>query len=184
MLPKLPPELQRMVVEELRLPRLPVGTPRSLNKDFIQLRSAILGLCLTSRHLYELAEPLLYESIALTRDKQFVPLLNSLLANRGRRSWIRSIASPMCIMEETDACAALPLWNQLIAPRKGMELDQREKRALQLVGLKLDFICDWWIKTGHGVREADWTFCDKLRAVILCLTTRLEDILVQLPTDK
>ncbi|KAK7722632.1 hypothetical protein SLS64_001169 [Diaporthe eres] len=191
MLLKLPLELQRMVIEDLRLPRLPVGTTRSLNKDFIQLRSAILSLCLTSRHLYELAEPLLYESIALTRDKQFVPLLNSLLANRDRRSWIRSIASPMCIMEETDVDAALPPWNRLIAPRKGMELDQREKRALQLAGLELDHILehDRWIndqgseESGCGLREDEWAFCDQVMAVILCLTTRLEDILVQIPTD-
>lgn len=192
MLPKLPPELQRMVIEELRPSRLPVGTPRSLNKNFIQLRSAILSLCLTSRRLYELAEPLLYESIALTRDKQFVPLLNSLLANRDRRSWIRSIASPLCIMEETDVDAALPPWNRLIAPRKGMELDQREKRALQLAGLELDHILehDRWIndqgseESGCGLREDEWAFCDQVMAVILCLTTRLEDILVQIPTDR
>lgn len=192
MLPKLPAELQRMVVEELRLPRLPVGTPRSLNPNFTETRSAILSLCLTSRRLHELAEPLLYESIALTRDKQFVPLLNSLLANRDRRSWIRSIASPMCIMEETDVYAALPQWNRLIAPRKGMELDKREKQALQLAGLELDHILehDRWIndtgseESGCGLREDEWAFCDQLLAVILCLTTRLEDILVQMPTDR
>lgn len=181
-----------MVVEELRLPRLPVGTPRSLNPEFIEGRSALLSLCLTSRHLHELAEPLLYEGIALTRDEQFVRLLNSLLANRDRRSWIRSIACPMCIMDETDFYAALPLWNRLIAPRKGMELDQREKRALQLADLELDHILedDRWIgdrgseESGCGLRERDWQFCDKLLAIILCLTTRLEDILVQIPTDE
>lgn len=181
-----------MVVEELRLPRLPVGTPRSLNPNFTETRSAVLSLCLTSRHLHELAEPLLYESIALTRDEQFVPLLNALLANRDRRSWIRSIATPMCIMEETDVYAALPLWNRLIAPRKGVELDQRENRALQLAGLELDHILehDRWFndqgseESGCGLREDEWAFCDQLIAVILCLTTGLEEILVQIPTDR
>lgn len=181
-----------MVVEELRLPRLPVGTPRSLNPEFIEGRSALLSLCLASRHFHELAEPLLYESIALTRDKQFVALLNSLLANRARRSWIRSIACPMCIMDEIDFYAALPLWNRLIAPRKGMELDQREKRALQLAGLELDHNLEddqdindrGSEESGGGTHENDFEFYDKLMAVVLCLTTRLEDILVQMPTEK
>lgn len=181
-----------MVVEELRLPRLPVGTPRSLNPEFIEGRSALLSLSLTSRHLHELAELVLYESIALTRDQQFVPLLNSLLANRARRSRIRSIACPMCVMDETDFYAALPLWNRLIAPRKGMEPDQREKRALQLAGLELDHILedDHWLngrgseESGCGLRENNLEFYDKLLAIILCLTTRLEDILVQMPTDE
>lgn len=181
-----------MVVEELRLPRLPVGTPRSLNPEFIEGRSALLSLCLTSRHFHELAEPLLYESIALTRDKQFVRLLNSLLANRDRRSWIRSIACPMCIMEETDFHAALPLWNRLIAPRKGMELDRREKRALDQADLGLYHISedDRWIddlsseESGCARSERNWEFCDQLLAIILWLTTRLKDILVQIPTDE
>lgn len=181
-----------MVVEELRLPRLPIGTPRSLNPEFIEGRSALLSLCLTSRHFHELAEPLLYESIALTRDKQFVYLLNSLLANRDRRSWIRSIACPMCIMDETDFHAALPLWNRLIAPRKGMELDRREKRALDQADLGLYHISedDRWIddlsseESGCARSERNWEFCDQLLAIILWLTTRLEDILVQIPTDE
>lgn len=181
-----------MVVEELRLPRLPIGTPRSLNPEFIEGRSAILSLCLTSRHFHELAEPLLYESIALTRTEQFVLLLNSLLANRDRRSWIRSIACPMCIMEETDFRAALPLWNRLIAPRKGMELDRREKRALEQADLGPYHISedDRWIddlsseESGYARSERDWEFCDQLLAIILWLTTRLEDILVQIPTDE
>lgn len=181
-----------MVVEELCLPRLPVGTPRSLNADFTETRSALLGLCLTSRRFHELAERLLYGSIALTRDKQFVSLLNSLLANRDRRTWIHSIACPLCIMEETDVYAALPLWNRLIAPRREMELDQQEKRALQFSSLELDHILehDRWINekgsetSGCGLREGGREFCDKLMAIILCLTTRLEDILLQVPTDK
>lgn len=191
MLPKLPPELQRMVVEELHLPRLPVGTPRYLNPDFTKTRSTLLSLCLTSSRLHELAEPLLYGSIALTRDKQFVHLLSSLLANRDRRTWIRSIACPMCIMDEVDVYASLPLWNRLIAPRKGVELDQREKRALQLAGLQLDHILEHDRRindrgskeSGRGLREDDRGFCDKLLAILLCLTTRLEDILLQMPTD-
>lgn len=172
-----------MVIEELRLPRLPIGTPRSLNPEFIEGRSALLNLCLTSRYFHELAEPLLYESIALTRDKQFVYLLNSLLANRDRRSWIRSIACTMCIMEETDFHTALPLWNRLIAPRQGMELDRREKRALEQADLWLYHISedDGWIDDQSW---EDCEFCDNLLAIILCLTTRLEDILVQIPTDE
>ncbi|KAK2615596.1 hypothetical protein N8I77_002340 [Diaporthe amygdali] len=192
MLLKLPVELQRMVVEELRLPRLPLGTRRCLNPDFIVPRWALHSLCLTSRHFHDLAEPLLYESIALTEDTQFVQLLNSLLANRDRRSWIRRIACPMCIMEETDTMVVLPLWNQIIAPKKGMDLNQREKRALQLAGLELDHILeeDRWIndygseESGCGLREDEWAFCDQLLAVIICLTTCLEDLLLQIPTDK
>lgn len=95
-------------------------------------------------------------------------------------------------MRETDPYRALLPWNQLIAPRKGMELDQREKRALQVAGLKLDHILehDRWIndqgseESGCGLREDGWAFCDKLVAIILCVTTRLEDILLQIPTDK
>lgn len=184
MLLRLPLELRRMVVEELRLPRLPLGTPRSLNADFIGSRSALLGLCLTSRHFYELAEPLLYETVALTEDKQFVHLLNALLAKRDRRLWIHSLACPMSIMSETDNLAALPVWNRLIAPRKDSDLDFPEQAALFFVELEV----------GHIIREDQWDtdefgdgssqFCDQLLAVVLCLTTNLEDILLQVPTDQ
>lgn len=190
--PELPLELQRMVIEELRLPRLPVGTRRHLNTDFIQTRSALRNLCLTSRCHHEIAEPLLYESIALTRDAQFVHLLNSLLANRDRRSWIRSIACPMCVMTEANTSEVLPLWNQLFAPRKGAALDHREERAFQIAGLERGHIleADRWIndggpgESGSGLCDDGWGFCDQLFAVIICLTTRLENILVQIPTDK
>lgn len=95
-------------------------------------------------------------------------------------------------MEETDTYAVLPLWNQLIAPRKEMQLDQREERALQASGLELEHILeeDRWInnrgseESGCGLREDERAFCDQLLAVILCLTTRLEDILLQIPTDR
>lgn len=181
-----------MVVEELRLPFLPVETPRSLYPDFIESRSALLRLCLTSRHLYELAEPLLYESVALTEDKQFVHLLDVLLAKRSRRSWIRSIACPMCIINETDTLKTLPIWNRLVAKRKETNLDRREKRALHLAGLEVDHILeeDRWFDD-YGLEETDCApredrgeFCDQLLAVVLFLTTRLEDLLLQIPTDR
>lgn len=192
MLLQLPTELQRMVVEELRLPRLPIGTRRSLNPDFVESRSALLSLCLTSRRFHELAEPLLYQSVALTRDKQFVPLLHALLVNRNRRTWIRSLACPMCIMEETDTWVSLPQWNRLIAPRKDEEQDERELGALRVAGLKVEHILeqDNWISddgselSGCGLRDDEWSFCDQLLAVVVCLTTHLEDILLQVPTDK
>lgn len=193
MLQQLPPELQRMVVEELRIPQLPVGTERLLLPgDFIEARSALRGLCLTSRAFHDLSEPLLYESIALTEDKQFPLLLNSLLANRDRRSWIRSISCPMCLVWEIDTYAVLPLWNRLISPRKGAYLDQREQLALRIAGLELDHILvyDHWIDWQGsravccGLREGEWTFGNQLLVFILCLTTRLEDILLQIPTDK
>lgn len=131
-----------MVVEELRLPRLPVGTPRSLNVDFIDSRSALLRLCLTSRLFYGLAEPLLYESIALTEDTQFVHLFHALLVKRARRSWIRSLACPMSIISETDNLQALPIWNRLIAPWKAAGLDQREKSALLFSELEVGRIIE------------------------------------------
>lgn len=173
-----------MVVEELRLPRLPVGTPRSLNADFVDSRSALASLCLTSRRFYGLAEPLLYESIALTEDKQFVCLLHALLVKRDRRSWIRSLACPMSIMSETDNLQALPLWNRLIAPCKETDLDQRESLALLFTELEVGRILeeDRWDDDEFG--DVQVQFCDQLLAVILCLTTHLEDILLQIPTDQ
>lgn len=192
MLQQLPPELQRMVVQELRIPQLPVGTERLLLPgDFLEARSALRGLCLTSRACHDLAEPLLYGSIALTEDKQFPLLLNSLLANRDRRSWIRSISCPMCLVWEINTYAVLPLWNRLIATRKGTYLDQREQLALELAGLELDHILEYdhWIDNKGskavccGLREDEWAFGNQLLAFILCLTTRLEDILLQIPTD-
>lgn len=193
MLQQLPPELQRLVVEELRIPRVPVGTERLLlQRDLIEARSALRGLCLTSRVYHDLAEPLLYESIALTKDKQFPLLLNSLLANRDRRSWIRSISCPMCLVWEIDTHAVLPLWNRLVAPRNVAHLDHRERRALRLAGLELEHILgyDHWTDWEGskavccGLGKDEWAFGNQLLAFILCLTTRLEDILLQIPTDK
>lgn len=170
-----------MVVEELRLPRLPVGTPRSLNVDFIDSRSALARLCLTSRRFYGMAEPLLYESIALTKDTQFVQLFHALLVKRDRRSWIRSLACPMSITYETDNLQALPVWNRLIAPCKATDLDQREKLALLPTELGV----------GRTLEEDEWDggefelpLCDELLAIILRLTTHLDDILLQIPTDQ
>jgi hypothetical protein len=57
-----------------------------------------------------------------------VHLLESLFAGRDLRSWILDlIACPMYVMEETDTHAILPLWNQSVELRKGMQLDQREE---------------------------------------------------------
>lgn len=181
-----------MVVEELRLPRLPVGTRRFLNSDFIEPCTALLNLCLTSRHFYQLAEPLLYESIALTEDRHFVLLFDSLLAKRDRRSWIRSIACPMCLTTETEAIKIVPIWNRLIAPRNDTNLDEPEEQALRIVGLRLDRIPEKdrsISRTGSegygcGLHGDQLSFCDQLLAVILCLTTNLEDILLQIPTDQ
>lgn len=181
-----------MVVEELRLPRLPVGSRRFLNPDFVEPCSALFNLCLTSRHLHELAEPLLYESVALTEDRQFVLLLNSLLARRERRSWVRSIACPMCLTNETKAVKIVPIWNRLIAPRKGTDLDEQELRALRLGSLRLDSIPEQdrhISRSGSGGYDCGLhgdrlSFCDQLLVVISCLTTNLEDILLQIPTDE
>lgn len=72
----------------------------------------------------------------------------------------------MGIMTEKDTSAVLPLWNQLVAPRKGAALDHREERAFQVAGWELDNILEEgrWTndrgaeESGCGLRDDEWEF--------------------------
>lgn len=176
MLPCLPSELQLRLVSALRPPRLPTGTKPCLNPAFLSHRDALHSLCRTSRRLHAIAAPLLYETIALTRDVSIIQLFSTLLADRSRRAWIRSIACPLDLMQETDLHAGLPVWNMLVARRQGRRLDAQGERALEVVDLTLNHIPE-----GLGVGDGRSDLYDQILGAILCLTTGLEDVLLQLP---
>lgn len=177
MLLSLPLELQLDVLAALRLPRLPTGTKPCLNTEFVSRRGALYNLCLTSRCLYEKAAPLLHENIALTNDISIAQLFRTLLANRSRRAWIHSIACPLDLMQETDVHNGLPIWNEFVATKGDTPLDIQEELALNMVGLTIDHIGE----DDHRAEEEGPDFYDRVFGAILCLTTSLQDILLQLP---
>lgn len=176
MLLSLPSELQLRLVSALQPPRLPTGTKPCLNQAFLGQRDSLYNLCLTSRRLHAISAPLLYETIALTRDVSIIHLFGTLLANPDRRSWIRSIACPLDLMQETDLYVGLPAWNMLVARRQGRKLDAEGARALEVVDLMLNHIPE-----GFDVGDGRSDLYDQILGAILCLANDLEDVLLQLP---
>lgn len=177
MLLSLPLELQLDVLKALRLPRLPTGTKPCLNPEFVSRRGALYNLCLASHCLYENAAPFLYETVALTKDVSIAHLFRTILENRSRRSWIHSIACPLDLTQETDFYNGLPVWKEFVITRKIICSDTQEGRVLDMVGLTPDQIRE----DDKLVEEEGPGFYDRIFGAILCLTTSLRDILLQLP---
>lgn len=184
----LPLSVQIQVLGALRLPLLPLGTPPHLNAEFTQRRWDLFNLCLTSRALHDISAPFLYETIALTSGVSVVHLFSTVLAKQDRRAWIRSIACPTGLTSGINKNLAITLWNKLVATQRGRLLDSRERAALKVAGLSMNHISTEERRLAVAGRQGAFTFrvnesdfCDQIFAAILCLTTRLEELLLQIP---
>lgn len=181
----LPVEIITMIFENLVPAPLPTGTGLSLSADVLASRSALVNLCLTSRLSREIALPLKYSNIVITKRMQMASLLVSLLTHQDRCAWMRSLAvledwSFQKFSEKDDRAV-------LTRSRRALETCEIRRPAVLLAKTIAEakaFVYQLFIDIHGPTDEKGWylsMFYQRLIRIILYLGTRVEDLMIMMP---
>lgn len=99
----LPLDVHHLILLQLVPAPLPADSTSVLGAEFLQCRSALRSLCLTSRTFRDVAQPFLYRNVAITDTSQIVPLFLTLLRNRHLRDFVRHFA--LLVPLEIEGCS-------------------------------------------------------------------------------